>query len=452
MPEKTTSATAPFELKTIGHATLIVSESGVPIVATDPWLLGSAYWRSWWLEKYPTADEFENVRRAKFIYVTHSHPDHFHWPTLRHLGSKTILNPRFPRYDVIDFLKANGYPAEILEPFQWYPLSDGVRVCSVPVPVDDSILMIETPKAVIVNINDSVPRNGLLLHLRKHVIAPNKTVIVLRSYSPASVGAMTYREGKLILLKTKQDFARVAQRMAEALEAHFFVPFASQAFFNRTDSRWANEHKVTHEDLNQYWTSTVTLCKPFVTMNLDTFEHRSDYSLVRRQLDDRQLEKVRDTEAAEKAFRVPEDLDDKLKEYLDEVYFVRTIYRRGIGWRLTTSNLERFYDTRTRRITHSIPRGHDFIISLPDRVLYEALQNRMLTDVGITFFVRIDTKVSLKRTYAAFLLMGLHDYGHFKDTTRFTRFLRFYAPYVFPHLLRVWPKSQSGNQPLSSAS
>ncbi len=34
-------------LKTIGHATLIVLEDGKPLIATDPWLMGSALWRSW---------------------------------------------------------------------------------------------------------------------------------------------------------------------------------------------------------------------------------------------------------------------------------------------------------------------------------------------------------------------------------------------------------------------
>jgi hypothetical protein len=43
-----------YELRTLGHAPLVVSENGRPVLATDPWLIGSTYWRSWWLEKYPT--------------------------------------------------------------------------------------------------------------------------------------------------------------------------------------------------------------------------------------------------------------------------------------------------------------------------------------------------------------------------------------------------------------
>ena len=435
--------TGSFELKTIGHATLIVSENGIPLIATDPWLIGSVYWRSWWLEKYPSADEVSLVRRCKCLYITHSHPDHFHWPSLRHLGPKKILNPRFPHYNVIDFLKSHQYPCEILEPFHWYQLTSRVRICSIPIPVDDSILMVQTPNAVIVDINDSSPRRRLLERIRREHIDSGKTVIVLKSYSPASAGVTTYREGKRAPLKTKKDFVNVAQGMAEALGAKYFVPFASQAFFNRTDSKWANEHKVTYEDLSGHWRpGDVSLCMPFTTMDLETFEHSSAYSEVRRKLDENQLAKVRAIEDAESAFELPPDFDQKLKKYLDEVYFLRTIYRRGIGWRLTSSNTERFYDTHRRCIERRIPTGHDFIISLPDKVLYEALQNGVLTDLGITLFVRVDTKINIKRTYAAFLLMGLHDYGHFKNPIRLTHFVRFYMPYMFPQLWSVWPRSR----------
>jgi hypothetical protein len=33
-----------IQLRTIGHACLLILEEGAPIVATDPWLIGSVYW------------------------------------------------------------------------------------------------------------------------------------------------------------------------------------------------------------------------------------------------------------------------------------------------------------------------------------------------------------------------------------------------------------------------
>ena len=42
-------------IETIGHATLLLSdENDKSLLLTDPWLTGSTYWRSWWLQNYPT--------------------------------------------------------------------------------------------------------------------------------------------------------------------------------------------------------------------------------------------------------------------------------------------------------------------------------------------------------------------------------------------------------------
>ena len=43
-----------MKLETLGHASmLLATDAGRPLLLTDPWLLGSAYWRSWWLENAP---------------------------------------------------------------------------------------------------------------------------------------------------------------------------------------------------------------------------------------------------------------------------------------------------------------------------------------------------------------------------------------------------------------
>ena len=425
-----------YELRTLGHATLLLLEDGEPLVATDSWLTGSTYWRSWWLERYPTADEFELVRRARHLYLTHSHPDHFHWPSLRQMGPRPVLHARFPRFDVADFLNKHGYPARVMEPWQWYAINDRVRMVSVPVPIDDSVLVIDTPYATVVNLNDSMPRLALLRYIRKRLLTPNKPVVALKSYSPASVAVSMFRDGQRDIMKTKADYTRTAQTIAEAIGASDFVPFASQAFFSRADSRWANEFKVVYEDLLQHWNSTsVRLCRPFVTMDLETREYSSGYGEVKRELGPENAMKVTAREAEEAEFRLPDDFDARLKAYLDEVFGLRWLLRHGIGWRLTTSGAERYYNSRTRAIEHRIPERHDMVISLPDKVLDESLHNNVLTDLGITMIVRVDRQIRARIAYGTFLMFGLHDYGHFNDMTSFMRFVRFYAPYFFP---AVW--------------
>ncbi len=441
------------QLKTLGHATLLLLEDNEPLIATDPWLIGSTYWRSWWLEKYPTEEEFEQVKQVKQVYITHSHPDHFHYPTLRKIGKVSTLHPSFSHYELPEFLKSNGYPVKTLEAWQWYKLSEQVKIVSVPIPIDDSILILNTPNAYIVDLNDSVPGNKLLRLIKSRLLSEDKAIIALKSYSPASIAVSIYREGVQTQMKTRKDYTKVAEKMAETLGASYFIPFASQAFFNRKDSKWANDYKVKYEDLKQFWSSrSVKLCQPFADVDLDSLTFNSDYQNVNRSLDETRLKKVYEREEEEENFVLPADFQSKLQKYMSELYFLRTIFRRGIGWRLTSSGKECFYNTRTKKIENEIPQNFDVVISLPDKVLYESLENNVLTDLGITMFIKVETKVSDKVTYGLFLLMGLHDYGYFNNYRDFFKFARFYAPYFVPELLRLkWlGKTQPSSKPAAS--
>lgn len=420
-------------LTTMGHATLLLTEGGRPLIATDPWLIGSVYWRSWWLERYPDDEEIEAVAAAAYIYITHSHPDHFHPPSLRRLGAPLTLHPAFPNYPVPDFLRSQGMSALTLDPCRWYRLSDRVSVMSLPTFLDDSILVIDTPFATVVNANDSNPSPQLLSVIRDQLVRRDK-VVVLKSYSPASSAVATYRDGVRAPLKRKEDYVRTAERICVALGATHFVPFASQAFFSRHDSQWANEHKVRFEDLVAHWQAgSVELCGPFVSMDLATGtgpSHPTEGPLV---LDQAHREKVRTRELEEEEFSLPDDFPRRLEDYFSSVRFLRLLFRHGVGIKLTTSGSEWLYDVRRKKVTPGLA-GADMTISLPDKVLYEALTNQVLTDLGITMLIRVDSSVDVRRAYLAFSLMGLRDYGHARRARDLLRCAAFYAPLSFPRL------------------
>ena len=58
----------------------------------------------------------------------------------------------------------------------------------------------------------------------------------------------------------------------ESLKADYFIPFASQVIFYRPDSTWANEYKVTFEDLQLHWNSDAILLHPYTTIDLTDFQ------------------------------------------------------------------------------------------------------------------------------------------------------------------------------------
>ena len=62
-----------LKARTLAHASLAVyRDSERPLLLTDPWLVGSVYWRSWWLQHYPSAAEIEWLATAAHVYATGS--------------------------------------------------------------------------------------------------------------------------------------------------------------------------------------------------------------------------------------------------------------------------------------------------------------------------------------------------------------------------------------------
>ena len=68
---------------------MLITDNDSSII-TDPWLLGSAYWRSWW--NYPKAvfDE-EKIKSVDAVVISHIHWDHWHGATLK----KYFLDKQF---------------------------------------------------------------------------------------------------------------------------------------------------------------------------------------------------------------------------------------------------------------------------------------------------------------------------------------------------------------------
>jgi hypothetical protein len=219
------------------------------------------------------------------------------------------------------------------------------------------------------------------------------------------------------------------------LGATHYVPFASHAFFSRHDSRWANEHKVTYEDLRTYWSQdSVTLCRPFSHVDLATGEHAQVGKPTPHSLQQAHLKQVEQREQTEAAFSLPADFPKRLSEYMSSVPLLQLIFRNGVGFRLTTSGAEWFYSTRKKSVVEKVPASADIVVSLPDKVLYEALVNGILTDLGITMLIRVDTRVDLRRTYTFFSLMGFRDYGYSRGARSVAKCALLYAPYVLPTL------------------
>ncbi|KAB1261979.1 Cytidine monophosphate-N-acetylneuraminic acid hydroxylase [Camelus dromedarius] len=57
-------------------------------VVFDPWLIGPAFARGWWLLHEPPSDWLERLCQVDLIYISHMHSDHLSYPTLKKLAER----------------------------------------------------------------------------------------------------------------------------------------------------------------------------------------------------------------------------------------------------------------------------------------------------------------------------------------------------------------------------
>lgn len=421
-----------MQLETLGHAALLLrDDDGKPLFMTDPWLIGSTYWRSWWLQNYPTKEQIADYAQVKYAYITHEHMDHFHPPSIRKLGTgPTYLSPSLPQEQIANFLGEKGFNTRVLEGMKWHQLHDKLRVLSIPLPNDDSVLLLDTPNAFLVNVNDSKPRGYQLRRLAQFIkenVKGRKKVIVLSSYSPASV-VNSFRKGanyEVVSLRDKKSYVHYVSNLVDQLGADYFFPFASQVIFYRSDSAWANPYKVTYADLEKYWIAKDTqLCHPYSTLDLDSFdlsfvpesEYYRDEETIKAKVN-KQEEKEKGAEFTEK------DLEDLRKKLSFSWFWIPMLFRRGIGFIL--DGKEYTYKPWRRKIVPGL-QNPSFSLVIPPQALKDVLYTGHFADLGITMFTLIilNGKTNPKLVYVFFLLVSLHDYRHLIGFKNFSKWFR----------------------------
>jgi hypothetical protein len=447
----------PVKLRTLGHASLTLFREGAsPILLTDPWLVGSAYWRSWWLQHYPSDEEIDWVAKSAFIYVTHEHPDHFHMPTIRRLGHiPSYLFPALAERGYLEYMTRLGYHAEIVEPLRWRALADDVCILSIPVLGDDSLLLVDTPTALILNLNDAKPLPPVVKAIRRLADCVDKPRVLLCSYSPASLVNSFLDDAGIVALKSPGHYVNYVSRLSDALGADFYLPFASQAVFRRADSCWANDHRTTYQHLQRHWGSRARLLPPYATLDLERFtvewvsseRYRPMHPLKVAALASQRLaEEERATVSAEEVAA----LERRLNIWR---WLLWLIFPRGFAFALGERRFG-YHALRGRLVEADASTQGDFLVAIPKLTMKEALRNSHISDLGITMFVRVRLlrKIDPRKVYALFMLFQFADYGHSRSVGSVFRWLAAAFRYTFVlrlplpkrHAVRTLPESPNG--------
>ncbi len=235
--------------ETIGNATLICHDGG-PVLVTDPWVDGGAYFGSWTLSHEIPAEQRESIQRCPYVWLSHGHPDHLSAESLEKLKDKKILLPNHFGQRIRDDLTAQGFDVQVLVDRVWTPLSQRIRVLCIPDMNQDAVLLVDIGGKLVVNLNDAGDR-GWGRFVRKVISGYDETyLLALSGYGDADMINFFTEEGERIPphAAAKTPVGQTIARMADFYGVRYFAPFSSMHKYQRADSFWASEYTTTLED------------------------------------------------------------------------------------------------------------------------------------------------------------------------------------------------------------
>lgn len=237
----------------LSHAGMYVEHKGTSLV-TDPWLIGSCYWRSWWNFPEPKRALVENLR-PDYIYISHLHWDHYHGISLKKLFDRKtrVLVPKVCTTRMVDDLKTMGFRnVEEIPHDSEVRLGDDFTLASYQFGIGvDSAAIIKGGGIRLYDLNDCKLFGWPLHHLAKRHGRPD---FVLRSHSSASAVPYCvegYRKD-FAELRTRQDYIEEFSRAAISLEAKYAIPFASNHCFLHKDTIHFNDTAVSPSEVAAY--------------------------------------------------------------------------------------------------------------------------------------------------------------------------------------------------------
>ena len=423
-------------LRTFGHACLTIEEKiGKPLLVTDPWLVGSCYFNSWFLENYPLKADMEYLLETEFVYFTHEHPDHFHPETISLFSQKTkMIVPNYPTKTMKTSLEEYGFQVIEVEKLKWKKLSEFVSILFIPVIGEDSILLIKTGTVLAINQNDAPLSRANIKRINTLKNNLNiQTTVLLRSYSNASSLNSFFIENERVKVLDKNDFIERVKNTCTDMLVDYYIPFASQAVFLHQSSKWANAYRVSEQDFKKTWDINTKLLPPYVSLNLDNFcfefTKNINYSGLSR-------EKLRDIETdflKESAFVLREgDLQEihrRLSTY--RMFFLIGFIRR-ISFK--TSFGEGFsYSCTKDQMSRGMVENPDIVFKVSGQVIKNAFTNDHLEDIGLCQLCEIHltnslfAKVHFFQLFFFFhVLSRLKSYGYFSSFDKFLGVARYF--------------------------
>ena len=242
--------------ETIGNATAICHDGG-PVLATDPWIVGSAYFGSWIHQHRIPDEQMEAVKACRKLWISHGHPDHLSLESLELLRDKEILLPDHYGGRIARELREQGFDVRVLRCGEWVGISDRIRVLCIADVHQDAALLIDIDGHLVANTNDAGDHGGG--ELVKKVVAEydDTYLLALAAYGDADMINFFDEDGNRVppAAATKTPLGPGIAGLLAHYGIRTYVPFATLHKYQRADSVWTNDYITTPEEIGKGFAS-----------------------------------------------------------------------------------------------------------------------------------------------------------------------------------------------------
>jgi len=261
--------------KTSGNASITLLRGDMPLLTTDPWLIGRAYFDSWALHHSYSDADLQEILASTYLWISHGHPDHFHPESLAlfEKGKKLFL-PDHYHQELADSARNMGFDVHILPYRQWVRVENDLELCCLDNFNQDAILLMRFGDALLVNQNDS-PFCGDKGFIKRIVEAhPNHKRFIFRLIGVSADMLNFVDKDNNRITDQPESYKPGAigenSRNIQHLGIRYFCCSSSQHQFARSDSIWANAYDMTPDDMRTHWQADdVQVIDPFSHVQLD---------------------------------------------------------------------------------------------------------------------------------------------------------------------------------------
>jgi hypothetical protein len=361
--------------ETIGNATLLCHD-GAPVLATDPWITGSAYFGSWTRSHAVPEEQRRSIGACPYVWLSHGHPDHLSLESLELLRAATLLVPDHVGGRIRRDLMDQGFRVRVLPDRTWVQLSARIRVACVADWNQDAVLLVDIDGRLVVDLNDAGERGWgsfVRAEIRRH---PESYMMRLSGYGDADMINLFDDAGRRVLPEAaaRVPVGQAISRMVDGYGVRFFIPFSSMHRYQRADSVWANAYTTGLEDYaNGFASRRCELLPAFVRVDLLRDEVQPIHPPE---------EPVRVVDSREHGDDWEEPLDRSEEELL--AGYVRAIehVRRHFGF------VAFRVGGRDTRIALEGPHGTGLTFEVPRASLMTAVRYRVFDDLLIGNFMK----------------------------------------------------------------